>query len=162
MSSVKPGWLCGSSLDNAWGDFVWVIEDGRAVFDVIPVPIVCSTGVLGLRGVGFGFGVEVLGVALGIGGRGCWCFEFSEESAVSQGDSARSVNSDTVLVVGECSWPVVSHWWVVGRCIVTICPFWRGHKVCAVLLYCSIRRAFRQDRIISRFFAAAIQSARGL
>ncbi len=32
----------------------------------------------------------------------CWCFEFSEDSAVSQGDSTRSVNSDTVLVVGEC------------------------------------------------------------
>ena len=38
------------------------------MFDVIPVPIVCSTGVLGLRGIGFGFGVEVLGAVLGIGG----------------------------------------------------------------------------------------------
>ena len=36
------------------------------MFDVIPVPIVCSTGVLGLRGVGFGFGVEVSGAALGM------------------------------------------------------------------------------------------------
>ena len=38
------------------------------MFDVIPVPIVCSTGVLGLRDVGFGFGVEVSGAALGMGG----------------------------------------------------------------------------------------------
>ncbi len=38
------------------------------MFDVIPVPIVCSTGVLGLRGIGFGFGVEVSGTVLGIGG----------------------------------------------------------------------------------------------
>ena len=82
--------------------FLSVIVDGWVVFDVIPVPIVCSTGLLGLRGIGFGFGVEVLGVALGMGGWGCWCFEFSEESAVSQGDSTWSVNSDTVLVVGEC------------------------------------------------------------
>ena len=69
MSSFKPGWLCGSSLDNAGGVFVCVIVDDWAVFDVIPVPIVCSTGVLGLRGVGFGFGfgVEVLGAALGMG-----------------------------------------------------------------------------------------------
>ena len=36
------------------------------MFDLIPVPIVCSTGVLGLRGVGFGFGVEVSGTALGM------------------------------------------------------------------------------------------------
>ena len=36
------------------------------MFDVIPVSIVCSTGVLGLRGVGFG--VEVLGVVLGVWG----------------------------------------------------------------------------------------------
>ena len=36
------------------------------MFDVIPVPIVCSTGVLGLRG--FGFGVEVSGKVLGMGG----------------------------------------------------------------------------------------------
>ena len=36
------------------------------MFDVIPVPIVCRTGVLGLRG--FGFGVKVLGTALGMGG----------------------------------------------------------------------------------------------
>ena len=57
----KPGWLGGSSLDNARGGFVSVIVDGWAVFDVIPVPIVCSTGILGLRGVGFGFGVEVSG-----------------------------------------------------------------------------------------------------
>ena len=68
MSSFKPGWLCGSSLDNARGAFVCIIEDGGAVFDVIPVPIVCSTGVLGLRGVGFGFGVEVSGAVLGMGG----------------------------------------------------------------------------------------------
>ena len=46
MSSFKPGWLCGSSLDNARGVFVCVIEDGWAVFDVIPVPIVCNTGVV--------------------------------------------------------------------------------------------------------------------
>ena len=57
MSSFKPGWLCESSLDNARGVFVSVIVDGWAVFDVIPVLIVCSNGVLGLRGVGFGFGV---------------------------------------------------------------------------------------------------------
>ena len=104
MSSFKPGWLCGSSLDNAQGVFVRVNEDGWAVFDVIPVPIVCSTGVLGIRGVGFGFGVEVSGAALRMGwvGWGCWCFEFSEESSLSQGDSTRSVNSDTVLMVREC------------------------------------------------------------
>ena len=49
MSSFKPGWLCGSSLDNTWGVFVRVIVDGWAVVDVISVPIVWSTGVLGLR-----------------------------------------------------------------------------------------------------------------
>ena len=37
MSSFKPGWLCGGSLDNARGGFACVIEDGWAVFDVIPV-----------------------------------------------------------------------------------------------------------------------------
>ena len=35
------------------------------MFDVIPVSIVCSTGVLGLRGIEFG--VEVSGAALGSG-----------------------------------------------------------------------------------------------
>ena len=57
LSFFQPGWLCGSSLDNARGVFVFIIVDGWAVFDVMTVPIVCSTGVLGLRG--FGFGVEV-------------------------------------------------------------------------------------------------------
>ena len=38
------------------------------MFYVIPVPIVCSSGVLGLRGVGFGFGVEVSGASLGMEG----------------------------------------------------------------------------------------------
>ena len=38
------------------------------MFDVILVPIVCSTGVLGLKGTGFRFGVEVLGAVLGMGG----------------------------------------------------------------------------------------------
>ena len=35
------------------------------MFDVIPVNIVCRTGVLGLRG--FGFGVKVSGAVQGIG-----------------------------------------------------------------------------------------------
>ena len=38
------------------------------MFDVIPVPLVCSTGILGLTGVGFGFGVEISGAALGMWG----------------------------------------------------------------------------------------------
>ena len=38
------------------------------MFDVIPAPIVCSTDVLVFRCVGFGFGVEVSGAALGMGG----------------------------------------------------------------------------------------------
>ena len=67
MNSFKPGWLCGSSLDKARG-VVCVIVDGWAVFEVISVPIICSTGVLGLRGVGFGFSVKVSGAELGIGG----------------------------------------------------------------------------------------------
>ena len=58
--------LYGSSLNNAQGFFVCVIEDGWAVFDIIPVPIVFRTGVLGLRG--FGFGVKVSGAALEMGG----------------------------------------------------------------------------------------------
>ena len=57
---------------------------------------------------------------------------------------------------------LASHRWVLGYCIATICPFWRGYRVCVVQLYHSMRRAFQQDRIISQFWAAAIQFACGL
>ena len=98
MSSFIPGCLCESSLDNTWGVFVCIIVDGWAVFDVIPVPIICSTGVLGLRGVGFGFGVKVLGVVLGMGvGVGVSSFLRNRRflKVILLGPS-------TVLVVGEC------------------------------------------------------------
>ena len=124
MSSIKPGWLCGSSLDNARGFFVCVIEDGWAVFDVIPVPIVCSTSVLGLRGVGFGFGVEVSGAVLGMGGlvfRVFWGI----------GGFSRWFYQIHQLWHGIGGWGVF-HQQVIGHCIVSICPFWRGHKVCVV------------------------------
>ena len=72
------------------------------MFDIIPVPIVCRTGVLGLRGIGFGLGIKVSGAVQGMWARFCGFFEFSEKLVVSQGDSTRSVNSDMVLVVEEC------------------------------------------------------------
>ena len=154
--------MCGSSLDNAQGVFVCVIVDGWAVFDVIPVPIVCSTGVLGLRG--FGFGVEVLGAVLGMGGGVVGVSSFLRNQRFLKVILPDLSTLTRYWQLGSVSttWPVVSHWQVVGGCIVTICPFWREHKVCVVLLYCSMRRAFWQDRIISRFFKAAIQSACGL
>ena len=75
--------------------------DSWAVFDVgcdnvIPVSMVYGSGVWGVE-----FDVEVSGTALGMGKQDCWCFKFPEESAISQGNSTWSVNSDTVLVVGE-------------------------------------------------------------
>ena len=53
MTSFKPGWLYGSNLDNARAVFACIIVGVWAVFDdtyddVIPVSVVCSTGVLGL------------------------------------------------------------------------------------------------------------------
>ena len=159
----KPGWLYGSSLDNAQGVFVCVIDDGWAVFDVIPVPIVCSTDVLGLRrwiwiwcrghGHGARNGGGVVGVLSFLRNRRFLKVILPDPSTLTRYWWLGSVST---------TWPVVSHWQVVGCCIVTICPLWRRHKVCVVLLYCSIKRAFRRDRIILRFFAAAIQSACGL
>ena len=73
MSSFKPGWLCGSDLDNTQGFFVRVDVDSKVVIDVgrddiIPISMVCGTGVSDLWEVGFG--VEVLsGMALGMGNR---------------------------------------------------------------------------------------------
>ena len=62
--SFKPGWLCGSSLDNARGFFFYVIEDGlSSVLMFFQCPLFAA-----------------LGAALGMGW-GCWCFEFSEESS---------------------------------------------------------------------------------
>ena len=154
--------MCGSSLDNARGVFVCVIVDGWAVFDVIPVPIVCSTGVLGLRGVGFGFGVEVSSVALGVGG--------------VVGVSNFLTNRQFLKMILPDPSTLTRYWWLGSldnlTCCVPLAGCWllychylhllKGHKVYVVLLYCSMRRAFRQDRIISRFFPAAIQSACGL
>ena len=61
--------MCGSNLDNAW-QVVRIDVHGCVVFDVgcnevIPVFMVCGTGVLDLWG--DGFGVEVSGTALGMG-----------------------------------------------------------------------------------------------
>ena len=65
MISFKPGWLCGSKLDNARTVFACVIVGG-CVNDVIPVSMVCGTGVLVLRYL-LGFSVRGLSKALGMG-----------------------------------------------------------------------------------------------
>ena len=62
MSSFQPGWLSGSNLDNAQVVFTcvivggWVMFDGEHVNDVIPVSMVCGTGVFVLWYL-LGFGV---------------------------------------------------------------------------------------------------------
>ena len=70
--SFKSGWLWGNNLYNARQGFVRVDVDVWAGFevrfdDVIPVSMVCNTGVFGLWVVGFG--VEVSATELGMGNR---------------------------------------------------------------------------------------------
>ena len=145
-SSFKPGWLWGSNLDNDRG-FVCIDVDGWAVFnvgfdEVIPVSMVCGTGLLGLWGVGFG--VEVLVTALGMGN---WIVGVSSflrnrpfRKVILPGLSTltRYWWLRRVLI----TWPVVSHRRIVGHWIATICLFWREHRSCTVLLYRSMRRYF--------------------
>ena len=142
--------------------FVCIDVDGWAVFDVtcddvIPVSMVCSTGVLGLWGAGFG--VEVSGMALEMGNRivGVWSFLRSWQFHKVILPDPSTLMQYWWLERVSMTWPVVSHRQVVGCWIVTICPFWRGHRVCAVLLYRSMRWAFQRDRLTSWFWAVAIQ-----
>ena len=148
MSSFKRGWFCGSRLDYARGRFVCVIEDGCAVFDVIPVPIVCSTGVLGLRGIGFGFGVEVSGAALGmgvgmlmfrvfwgIGGSSRWFYQIRQ---LWHGIGGWGVfrRLDPLCPIGGC-WSSYCLYFPLLKGIYMMTPY---IYVCVILWYCSIKR----------------------
>ena len=136
-------------LHRAWVvvEIIWTMSDvdGWAVFDVrcddvIPVSIVCGTGVLDLWGVGFD--VEVLGMAQGMGNGivGVSCFLRNRWFHKVILPDPSTLTWYKWLGRVSVTWPVVSHRRAVGHWIATICPFWRGHRVCAVLLYHSMRR----------------------
>ena len=131
-------WLCGSNLDNVRVVFAGFIVglamfDGGCFDDIIPVSMVCGNIVWVLWYL-LGFGVGCSGKALDMRSRVAGISSFlPHRSTLTRYLWLRRVSMP---------WPVVSHRRVLGRCIVTISPFWRGHKVCAVRLYRSMRWAF--------------------
>ena len=104
ISSFKPGSLCGSNLDNVpplggpcqcrWLSGIWcrVWQCYSSVHGLWYWCIGSMESWIWSRGLGHGTRK---------GKQDCWCFKFPEESAILQGNSTRSINSDMVLVFGE-------------------------------------------------------------